>query len=168
MNGSKKSVITDVMGILLENGQPMVSETVIQTFVQLEQQGISVITCTANSYYSIQSIIEKANIQSPQICDAGRTIIYPKKNTMLTMPIGSRKADAVRFLIQKESLFTPHSLGIGDSGSDIDFMKLCGFVGTVTTATQEVKDFVSRQHGYISDRTVAFAFTDICTHFFKL
>ena len=66
------------------------------------------------------------------------------------VPRGINKGTAVDFLQKKEGIDLKHSLGIGDSNSDISFLKRLGFMGCPCNAEAECSSFVKAHRGKVS------------------
>jgi HAD superfamily hydrolase (TIGR01484 family) len=69
---------------------------------------------------------------------------------------GVSKAQATVEIAQFANLKTEEMLGIGDSTSDWQFMEQCGYAGTLSNGTKELKDSIAtkQSRGFIANHSV--------------
>ncbi len=82
-----KAIILDVDGVLKGSQEginyPIPHEDVLKKLKQIHANGIPIILCTGNYYYSILDIIQLANLRNPHITDRGALIVDPLDNLVL-------------------------------------------------------------------------------------
>lgn len=76
--------------------------------------------------------------------------ITHSKTAVDITPKGMNKSSAVDILEKETSFKREEMLAIGDSESDLDIMKLVGFVACPSNANENVKRLVLEKNGYIS------------------
>ncbi len=82
-----QAVILDIDGVIVGEKEgynfPEPHTDVLARLKAIREKGIPVILCSAKPHYSLQSIIEKANLNNPHITNAGAVIIDPIDNTII-------------------------------------------------------------------------------------
>jgi len=92
-------------------------------------------------------------------------IIKSLKYSISIMPYGVNKGTAVDFLAQNEEINLRSSLGIGDSESDILFLRKMKLIGCPANANEKCRNFVKENRGRVSPFNYAQGVADIIKYF---
>lgn len=113
-----KAAILDVDGVIIGErkgvNSPDPHPLVLEKLKQLQSCGISIILCTAKPYYSIQSIIQGANLNNPHICDGGGLLINPCEDRILECNSLSQEESSRVVTWLLENKFYTEVYGIND------------------------------------------------------
>lgn len=117
---------------------------------------------------SIEKCFEAVKEELKDLESQGLVIIHHSTIAIDVSPAGIDKSSGVQFLAKQAEINLNHVLGIGDSRGDFPMLKLVGWVGCPSNASNECKDLVLERKGYISPLEYSRGVADVISHFCQM